>query len=120
MRVVPEQVETVTHRPSTVILAAHARRGLIAERISGQFRPILGADLGGGGDVGGCNPPKPWRLTVNSAQEFKFIVQYARRVQCNLSTKREQAYQVRGAVEPQSVERKKLIAGKPVNSCFAA
>ena len=37
---------------------------------------------------------------MNSAQGLKFIVQYARRVQYNLSGKRKQAYPVRGAVEP--------------------
>ena len=37
---------------------------------------------------------------MNSAQELKFIVQYARSVQYNLSAKKKQAYPVRGAVEP--------------------
>ena len=36
---------------------------------------------------------------MNSAQELKFIVHYARRVQYKLSAKRKQAYPVRGAVE---------------------
>ena len=36
--------------------------------------------------------PKPWRPTVNSAQELKFILHYARRVQYNLSANRKQAY----------------------------
>ena len=51
-----------------------------------------GADLEGG--FGGLQPPqlKPWRPTVNSAQEFKFIIRYARGVQYNLSAKRKQAY----------------------------
>ena len=58
-----------------------------------------------GGGLGGCNPPPPpppkaLETTVNSVQEFKFIVQYARRVQYNLNTKRKQAYPVRNAVEP--------------------
>ena len=53
-----------------------------------------------GGGLGGCNPPKPRRPTVNSAQELKFIVHYARRVQYKLSAKRKPAYPVRGAVEP--------------------
>ena len=37
---------------------------------------------------------------MNSAQVLKFIIQYPRRVQYNLSAKRKQAYLVRGAVEP--------------------
>ena len=37
-------------------------------------------------------PPKPWRPTVNSVQEFKFIIRYARRVQYKLSAKRKQVY----------------------------
>ena len=53
-----------------------------------------------GGVWGVATPPKPRRPTVNSAQEFKFIVHYARRVQYKLSAKRKQAYPVRGAVEP--------------------
>ena len=42
---------------------------------------------------------------MNSAQELKFIVQYARRVQYNLSAKRKQAYPVRGAVEPRPLSQ---------------
>ena len=59
-----------------------------------------GSGGGGGGVYVVVTPPKPWRPTMNSAQELKFIVQYMCSVEYNVSAKRKQAYRVRGTVEP--------------------
>ena len=49
---------------------------------------------------------------MNSAQELKFIVQYARIKQYNLSAKRKQAYPVCGAVEPRGATPSQSIRSR--------
>ena len=105
-------------------LGLHPRRQRVSRHIlpraNASTKPRGGSRGGGGGGGGfrGLQPPPPppklWRPTVNSAQEFKFIVQYASRVQYNLSAKRKQAYPVRGAVEPRLLNRSEDWTGSRV------